>query len=136
MLSLNGTWKLKDFDPGQGLAQGAQRPETDTTSWIDVAVPGDVHRALVAAGRLAEPFDAQNIEACEWVERREWWYRTEFTPPYLAAGERIVAEFDGLDTFGRGKHTRGLLQPHGRGHRAAGVLSFLVGLLYASGVGP
>ena len=99
MLSLNGTWKLKDFDPGQGLAQGAQRPETDTTSWIDVAVPGDVHRALVAAGRLAEPFDAQNIEACEWVERREWWYRTEFTPPYLAAGERIVAEFDGLDTF-------------------------------------
>ncbi|HQK93151.1 MAG TPA: glycoside hydrolase family 2 protein, partial [Armatimonadota bacterium] len=99
MLNLNGTWKLKDFDPGQGLAQGAQRPETDTATWIDVAVPGDVHRALVASGRLAEPFDDQNIEACEWVERREWWYRTVFTSPVTAGGERIVAEFDGLDTF-------------------------------------
>lgn len=99
MLPLDGTWKIADFDPGAGVTAGAHAPGFDDASWIDAEVPGDVHTALLAAGRIEDPFVAQNIEKCAWVEDREWWYRAEFQAPPLAAGERADLVFEGLDTF-------------------------------------
>ena len=81
MLPLDGTWKIADFDPGAGVTAGAHAPGFDDASWIDAEVPGDVHTALLAAGRIEDPFVAQNIEKCAWVEDREWWYRAEFQAP-------------------------------------------------------
>ncbi|MBM3498186.1 MAG: glycoside hydrolase family 2 protein, partial [Armatimonadetes bacterium] len=98
MVDLNGTWRLKGFERGEGLADGAQAVEHDEADWIAVSVPGDVHRALVAAGRLPEPFDDMNEGACQWVEGKEWWYRLRFDgPPELTGAAEIV--FEGLDTF-------------------------------------
>ncbi len=99
MLPLDGTWKIADFDPGAGVTAGAHAPGFDDASWIDAEVPGDVHTALLAAGRIEDPFVAQNIEKCAWVEDREWWYRAEFQAPPLASGERADLVFEGLDTF-------------------------------------
>ncbi len=96
-----GKWKLQDFDPGQGEAAGAHRADFDHSAWIDVAVPGDVHQALMAAGRIEDPFYDRNEEACAWMEDKEWWYRTALLGPQdeLAAGERQQLVFDGLDTY-------------------------------------
>ena len=41
---------VRDFAPGEGLGAGAAAGETPREGWIDVSVPGDVHRALVDAG--------------------------------------------------------------------------------------
>ncbi|HWT23819.1 MAG TPA: glycoside hydrolase family 2 protein, partial [Solirubrobacteraceae bacterium] len=69
-------------------------------AWVPVAVPGDVHGALVAAGRLAHPFHDRNEDACRWMEEREWWYRLRFDGPAAAApGERLRLVFHGLDTY-------------------------------------
>lgn len=99
LYDLNGVWKLQDFDPGAGVAARAFAPTCDDSAWLPANVPGDVHTSLVAAGRIAPPFYHMNVEACQWVERREWWYRVTFPGPDLAPTDRQILQFDGLDTF-------------------------------------
>lgn len=96
---LNGSWKLGEFDEGTGEAAGAHLPSFDDSAWIPALVPGDVHTALRQAGRIEDPYAARNIEACQWVEEREWWYRTTFEAQAPAEGERADLVFEGLDTF-------------------------------------
>ena len=67
--------QLKDFAPGAGVALGAFAEQFDTEDWIDLDVPGDVHQALVAAGRIPDSFYDRNELDSAWVEDREWWYR-------------------------------------------------------------
>ncbi len=93
--------RLKDFAPGGGVAAGAFEEDLDEGGWISVPVPGDVHRALVAAGRIEDPFYDRNEQKCAWIEDREWWYRMGFEGPAgpLRPGERLRLVFHGLDTF-------------------------------------
>jgi len=94
-------WRLADFAPGEGEGLGAFAEGFDATSWIRVDVPGDVHQALVAAGRIPDPYWDRNELECAWVEDREWWYRTRFTVDggHLGPLERLLLVFQGLDTF-------------------------------------
>jgi beta-mannosidase len=95
--------KLKDFAPGEGVAAGAFAERVDTTGWIDISVPGDVHGALMAAGRIEDPFYDRNEEKCAWIEEREWWYRLSFDgpPEPPEPDERLLLIFHGLDTFAK-----------------------------------
>lgn len=94
-------WRLQDFAPGVGVANGAHMEQFDDASWLPIDVPGDVHRTLIAAGRIPDPFYDQNETACAWMEEREWWYRVRFEAPSepLADDERLRLVFHGLDTF-------------------------------------
>lgn len=94
-------WKLADFAPGEGQSAGASKEGFDDSEWLDVAVPGDVHRTLMGAGRVPDPFYDRNEEKCAWVEDREWWYRLAFDGPEKPPGpdERLRLVFHGLDTF-------------------------------------
>lgn len=101
---MSGTdWRarLSDFAPGEGFAAGAFTERFDDGDWTPVSVPGDVHRALMAAGRIEDPFYDRNEEKCAWMEDREWWYRLSFDGPEepLATDERLLLVFHGLDTF-------------------------------------
>jgi beta-mannosidase len=94
-------WKLHDFAPGEGRRAGAYQPAFDDAGWIDIPAPGDVHQALIEAGRVEDPFYDRNEGKCAWMEDREWWYRTSFdarSEP-VAAEERIQLVFHGLDTY-------------------------------------
>lgn len=93
--------RLKDFAPGEGIALVAFTEQFDAGNWIGVSVPGDVHQALIAAGRIPDPFYDRNELDCAWIEEREWWYRCQFTyqPAPLRADERLLLVFHGLDTF-------------------------------------
>ncbi|MBN2501510.1 MAG: glycoside hydrolase family 2 protein [Anaerolineales bacterium] len=94
-------WKLKDYDPGTGLAAGAHQPGFDDGDWIDIPAPGDVHRALMAAGRIPDPYYDRNEDQVAWMEEKEWWYRLTFdtAAEALAEDERLQLVFHGLDTF-------------------------------------
>ena len=94
-------WKLRDYAPGEGFAAGAFKDRLDDTHWLDVPVPGDVHRALMAAGLIEDPFYDRNEDGGAWIEDREWWYRTRFRGPEepLRSEERLRLIFCGLDTF-------------------------------------
>jgi beta-mannosidase len=78
---LSAPWRLHDFAPGEGLAAGAHTATFDDHAWTPVPVPGDVHRALISAGRIAHPFFDRNEPGCAWIEDREWWYRLTFDGP-------------------------------------------------------
>jgi beta-mannosidase len=97
---LSDGWKIQDFAPGEGLAAGAHAGYSDD-AWLSIPVPGDVHRVLIDAGRIPDPFYDRNETACAWMEQREWWYRLTFDhrdrPP--TADERLQLVFEGLDTF-------------------------------------
>jgi beta-mannosidase len=94
-------WKLRDLAPGEGFVSGAFKEHVDDVGWLDVSVPGDVHRTLIDAGRIEDPFYDRNEEKCAWMEEREWWYRLTFDGPRepIASGERLRLIFHGLDTF-------------------------------------
>ncbi len=47
------SWKLTDFAPREGVALGAYADQHAAVGWIDAPVPGDLHQALVAAGRIS-----------------------------------------------------------------------------------
>jgi beta-mannosidase len=94
-------WQLKDFAPGEGVTHGAFAEQFDTRGWIDIRVPGDVHQALIEAGRIEDPFYDRNEDTCAWMEEREWWYRLSFESQEqpLRQDERFLLVFHGLDTF-------------------------------------
>lgn len=97
---LNGTWRLWGDAPGSGERVQVFAPDYNDQDWLPISVPGDVHTALVQAGRLPEPYYHTNVEAIRWVEEQEWWYRTTFIiPPPSHEPHRDVLVFDGLDTF-------------------------------------
>jgi beta-mannosidase len=93
--------RLKDFAPGEGVKAGAFEERFDEEGWIPIPVPGDVHRALLDAGRIDDPFYDRNEDRCAWIEDREWWYRMSFEGPVepLGPDERLRLVFHGLDTF-------------------------------------
>lgn len=64
-------------------------------SWIEVSIPKDVHRAILASGRIKDPFYERNEEKCRWIEDREWWCRLVFYGPKesLAAVKRLLLIF-------------------------------------------
>jgi len=114
-------WKLTDFAPREGVALGAFADQHAAIGWIGVVVPGDLHQALVAAGRISDPFYDRNELACAWIEEREWWYRTQFTleDGPLQPDERLLLVFHGLDTFATIWLNGGLLGKHGNMFREA-----------------
>ena len=71
----------------------------DAPDWLEVALPGDVHAELVAAGRLPEPDAAGSESAWAWVTERDWWYRLQVPMPAVDEHERVLLHFAGLDTY-------------------------------------
>lgn len=65
--------------------------------WLDASVPGSAHGVLLVAGRIPDPFHAQQEADVQWVGERTWAWRTTFDVDTLAAHEELV--FEGLDTW-------------------------------------
>ena len=92
--------KLQHFQPGEGVPAGTHSTSFDDAAWLDVAIPGDVHRTLIDAGRIPDPFYGLNETECRWMEDQEWWYRFQLEPVDAPApDERLRLVFEGLDTY-------------------------------------
>jgi len=93
------TWRVKDVDIGAAGARSVAEADTGTAEWIDVSIPGDLYVALHAAGRLPDPFGDRTEPECAWVKDREWWWCNDFDAPSRASNQRLILDFEGLDTF-------------------------------------
>jgi len=66
--------------------------------WLAAEVPGHVHLDLVRNGIIADPFSAMNELGCQWVDEKDWSYRTTFEWQPREGLPKRVLRFDGLDT--------------------------------------
>jgi beta-mannosidase len=88
--SLDGVWQLKQLG---------------TEDWLPAQVPGGVHPDLLAAGRIPDPFIADNELRVQWVAESEWEYRRTFALDEIPFSEVRLGElrrylvFEGLDTI-------------------------------------
>jgi len=84
----------------QSLTGDWQFRRADSKEWLPAQVPGGVHTDLLAAGRIPDPFVADNEKRVQWVAESDWEYRRTFAVDAdLLAEERIFLVCDGLDTL-------------------------------------
>ena len=89
------SFTLCDAEPGSDVDDVRARPESD---WLPAAVPGGVHEALLAAGRIADPYFDRNEDTVRWVEQRDWWFRAVVPAAPATLGGRTQLVCRGLDT--------------------------------------
>lgn len=82
--SLEGAWTLSSS------ASGVTCP---------AEVPGDTHSALITAGKIADPYWAEEELAAQWVGREDWTYERTFslTADFLAE-KSVFLHAESLDT--------------------------------------
>ncbi len=70
--------------------------------WLPAKVPGCVHTDLLAAGKIPDPFWADNELKLQWIEECDWEYATTFSlAKSELAPEVIELVADGLDTVAK-----------------------------------
>jgi beta-mannosidase len=68
--------------------------------WVPIEVPGEVHLALLRAGKIPDPFMADNELAVQWVGETDWEFEGVIQiPKSLINQERVWLCFEGLDTL-------------------------------------
>ena len=87
-LDLSGEWRLAGLD------------ERGAPLSCPAAVPGDVHGALFAAGRMPDPFLGRNEERVQWVARRDWTFSRSFdVPEVFLRHVSVILRLEDCDTF-------------------------------------
>jgi beta-mannosidase len=82
------------------IHSGWQFHEQDGNSWYIAKVPGEVHTDLLANKLIPDPFYRDNEKKLQWIERKNFEYRTSFSvPASLLAKKNVQLVFDGLDTY-------------------------------------
>lgn len=82
------------------LCGGWQFCESGSNKWLPAEVPGTAHSDLLRHKLLPDPFFGTNEKLIQWVENRDWQYKTTF----IISKEQLnydAAEifFEGLDTY-------------------------------------
>ena len=81
---------------GTAWLHEAGRPETG----CQVTIPGDVHSALLEAGRIPDPFYGRNEENVQWVAERDWVItRTFAVDAALLRHTSVTLRLESPDTF-------------------------------------
>src|SRR5271157_4888323 len=71
-----------------------------TKESFPAAVPGDTHSALLAAGKIPDPYWGTNEREVQWVGREDWAYERNFdVDTAILKEERIHVTFESLDTI-------------------------------------
>jgi beta-mannosidase len=69
-------------------------------NWLDAVVPGTVHTDLKRHKLVSDPFYRMNENHVQWVEEKDWEYKTLFIVDNEALEQDVVEMFfEGLDTY-------------------------------------
>lgn len=96
IIELDGDeWQFGAVDHTDGMPD--DRSAVD--EWLPAQVPGDVRNDLLNAGRIPDPYYGLDLEASNWVEERDWWYRRTITLPPATLHAPWLAHliFEGID---------------------------------------
>lgn len=97
---LSDNWELTGSYPGfwafgRSMEVGVEL--RGVVPWVPAEVPGSVHWDLHRAGLLPDPYFGSNTLASEWVNERDWLYRTSFIAEANWQGKKIALMLEGVD---------------------------------------
>jgi hypothetical protein len=93
-----GSWRLQRDSLAAGDGGAISRVGFADDDWIVATVPGTVLTSYYNVGALPDPnFGANELAISDSFFHTDFWYRTEFEGPRLAAGRRAFIEFDGVN---------------------------------------
>lgn len=82
------------------LHQGWTFSEAGKENWISAVVPGTVHQDLLRHQMIPDPFQGMNEAKVQWVEEKDWEYRTTFLLDSSALNyHQHYLVMEGLDTY-------------------------------------
>ncbi|MCD9024577.1 glycoside hydrolase family 2 protein [Cohnella silvisoli] len=99
-IDLKTNWELTGSYPGFwefGRSMEVNVELKGIVPWIPAEVPGSVHWDLHRADYLPDPYFGANAPSCEWVNERDWLYRTTFAADASWSGKRIRLIVEGVD---------------------------------------
>ena len=86
-LDLSGTWFLREQDNTVQFS-------------VPMQVPGCIHSALFAAGRMPDPYFGQNELLTQEIGRKDWRVERSFTVPgNLLNARSVILRLEDVDTF-------------------------------------
>lgn len=72
----------------------------DEQDWKDAVVPGFVHTDLFKNGLIQDPFYGTNEKLVQWIDKKDWEYKTTFqVADEIRSEEHVDLIFHGLDTY-------------------------------------
>lgn len=84
----------------QELNRGWEFRRADENIWRPATVPGTVHTDLLAHKLIPDPFAGANEKGLQWIDKKDWEYRTTFEiPATMLAHDALALDFTGLDTY-------------------------------------
>jgi beta-mannosidase len=97
-VSLDGEWRL-DYFPQPDDGPIRELPLSVPAKTVKASVPGNCELDLVNAGVLPPPELGMNILKLRPYEGYQWLYTKTFRKPAVSAGQRVMLEFEGVDTL-------------------------------------
>ncbi len=95
-LTGQGDWELAaaatDLSPSPGDLSGLP--------WTRVKLPNTVQHALFQAGKVPNPWYADNYKKLQSIHKQDWYLRRKFRVPAEWRNRHVRLRFDGLDYFG------------------------------------
>ncbi len=96
--TIAGGWRLREAPKVSDGGGAVSRPGYADGGWLKATVPGTVLTTLVDRGVYPDPdYGLNNLAIPETLNKQDYWYRTEFTPPASAAGRRFRVTFGGVN---------------------------------------
>ena len=81
-------------------AEGAEiaQPGFNTRAWMQATIPGTVLTTMIDRGIYPDPdYGLNNLAIPESLNKRDYWYRTEFKAPGTAPGGLLTLTFEGIN---------------------------------------
>jgi len=93
-----GAWRVQRLSLVSGDGEDLSKPGFQDSKWVAATVPGTVLTSYLNVGAIPDPnFGKNQLYVSDSFFYSDFWYRTEFTVPALAAGNRAWLNFDGIN---------------------------------------
>jgi len=116
-----GAWRLQRSSLANGSGQDFSKPGFQDAGWVVATVPGTVLTSYLNVHAIPDPnFGKNQLYVSDSFFYSDFWYRTEFTAPAIAAGKMAWLNFEGInwkaDVFLNGEEIGRIEGAFMRGH--------------------
>lgn len=100
-INLNGTYKLKYYEPNTFHIEETLDPNFYPDDWMSTVVPEDVKTALRRYGYIDGHYYGKDLQRERWIEEKDWVYYRTFWMDQKEENLTASLSFQGIDTVAR-----------------------------------